>query len=214
MPPPPIEPSGIAVERLCGQPLQKYGGALGGEHAAAAAPAAARVSRRAACSTRRSGASRRPAVSSPSAGMSGRPVGVPLAEDARSVVACRRGGPGSALRRTRSCPRRRAISLEPVGELADLARADAGTSCRRAGGGSRRGRRAASVDAEVGQRLAHRVVGGARRRRCRAGPRRGRPRSRRGRWRRRTPAPAPIAGRTDRPRRRRCPAGAAIWRCR
>jgi hypothetical protein len=28
MPPPPIDPSGIAVERLCGQPEQKYAARL------------------------------------------------------------------------------------------------------------------------------------------------------------------------------------------
>ncbi len=78
MPPPPIEPSGRAVERLCGQPLQKYGvrcadsgsmlnGGGSGRRTGVIMPGAW------SSITCRSGASIRPVVSSPSTGIRGRP---------------------------------------------------------------------------------------------------------------------------------------------
>lgn len=73
MPPPAIEASGTAVERLCGQPEQKYGvrliGSSGSDGRSGWAASIGTQSPR----TRRSGSMSRPGVSSPSAGTSGLP---------------------------------------------------------------------------------------------------------------------------------------------
>ncbi len=74
IPPPARDPSGTAVERLCGQPLQKYAARLAGSTSSDSAGGGGFLSSSRSSSTRRSGASRRPAVSSPPAGISSRPA--------------------------------------------------------------------------------------------------------------------------------------------
>jgi hypothetical protein len=76
MPPPPIEPSGSTVDRLCGQPLQKYGVRATGvsDSSVRAGAGRGRTATRPA-STARRGESSRSAVTCPSTGTSGCPVG-------------------------------------------------------------------------------------------------------------------------------------------
>ena len=75
MPPPATAPSGTIVDRLCGQPEQKYGVRLTGSSASRVGSRRAGASAISgwAASTRRSGSANAPAVSSPATGTSGRP---------------------------------------------------------------------------------------------------------------------------------------------
>ncbi len=73
MPPPATAPSGTSVERLCGQPEQKYGVRPTASSGSGAGSRRGSASSTRPASTRRSGPASAPAVSSPATGTSGAP---------------------------------------------------------------------------------------------------------------------------------------------